>query len=110
MLIVFKSKAAAEIIMYAEHAKLLLDIIGKDFEPADAPRGIITAEQVPAALSKLKGAADSALAKTRAAQNSVDANDDPGAPMSVSLAQRAYPLIDMLERAQKMNREVVWGA
>jgi hypothetical protein len=111
MLITFKSKAAAEIIMYAEHAKPLLDIIGKTLEPAAQPRGIITAEQVPAALAKLKAAADQTLAAVRSECKPFDdAEPSPGEPISVSLAQRAYPLIDMLERAQKMEREITWGA
>ena len=42
MLVTFKSMAAADVPMYAEHAKLLLAIVGKSLEPESAPRGIIT--------------------------------------------------------------------
>ena len=106
MLIIFRSKAAAEIYMYAEDAKALLDIIGKPCEPPQAPRGIITAEQVPEALAKLKQAVEASKAQH---QNETDL-DDPAATVRVSLAQRAFPLIDMLEYAGKMKREVTWGA
>ena len=45
-LVVFRSKAAGEIFMFAETARRIFEIIGR----SDAPRGVITAEQVPDAL------------------------------------------------------------
>jgi len=111
MLVTFKSKAAADIPMYPEHAKMLLAVVGKPFEPESAPQGIITAAEAPAALVKLKAAAD---ASRRTAKDAADgaqnaADDQPGQAISVSLAQRAFPLIDMLERAVKDKRDIVWG-
>ena len=38
MLVTFKSKAAAEVLMYEDHAKRILDLLNKDVK-----RGIITA-------------------------------------------------------------------
>ncbi len=105
MLVTFKSKAAADVPMYAEHAKMLLSVIGKPLEPESAPRGIITVAEAPSALAKLKAAADAAR---RTAQDSAR-DDEPGHPLSVGLAQRAFPLIDMLDRAVKDQRDVVWG-
>ena len=102
MLVTFKSKAAADIPMYTEHASLLLSIVGKTLEPANAPRGIIVATDVPAALDKLKAAVDAAR------RGDPDQDDEPG-PVPVGLAQRAFPLIDMLERAARDGRDVVWG-
>ncbi|MGI9024064.1 MAG: DUF1840 family protein [Burkholderiaceae bacterium] len=108
MLVTFKSKAAADIPMYPEHAKMLLSVVGKPFEPESAPKGIITAAEAPAALAKLKAAADASRKSEKdGAQNSTD--DQPGQAISVGLAQRAFPLIDMLERAVKDQRDVVWG-
>ena len=43
MLVTFKSKAAAEILMYEAHAKPILDLLGKDIE-----RGVITADEAMA--------------------------------------------------------------
>jgi Domain of unknown function (DUF1840) len=105
MLVTFKSKAAGDVPMYAEHAQALLAVVGKSLEPADAPRGIITAADVPSALAKLKAAADA----SRRDDKSRPSDDEPGTPITVSLAQRAFPLIEMLERAAKENRDVVWG-
>lgn len=107
MLITFKSKAAADVPMYAEHAKMLLAVIGKSLEPESAPRGIIVAADVPAALAKLKGAAD-ASRKTEKERADSQRDAEPQA-ITVGLAQRAFPLIDMLERAAKDGRDIVWG-
>jgi hypothetical protein len=105
MLITFKSKAAADVPMYAEHAKMLLSLVGKSLEPEAAPRGIITAGEVPAALAKLKSASDAA----RRNDQERPRDEEPGQAISVGLAQRAFPLIDMLERAARDQRDVVWG-
>ncbi len=102
MLITFKSKASGDIPMFAEHAKALLAVLGKDLDEA-TPRGIITAAEAPLALEKLKRAADQSLVEQRETQ------DLPEAQLSVSLSQRAYPLINMLERAAKAKADVVWG-
>lgn len=107
MLVTFKSKAAADVPMYAEHAQMLLTLVGKSLEPQSAPKGIITAAEVPGALATLKSAADSSR---RSEKSKDDRDDDHGdRPLSVGLAQRAFPLIDMLERAAKDGRDVVWG-
>ena len=111
MLVVFHSKAAAEIFMYAEHAKMLLDLMGKPFEPEHAPRGVITAEQVPAALAALREAAARSAAEQKKAATTDDDAEAQRDPMSlpVGLAQRAYPLIEMLQRAEKAQAVVTWG-
>lgn len=105
MLVTFKSKAAADVPMYAEHAKMLLSVVGKALEPESAPRGIITAAEVPQALDKLRAAVDA----TRRTEKERARDDEPGQTVSVGLGQRAFPLIDMLERAAKDSRDVVWG-
>ncbi len=103
MLITFRSKAAGDVHMFAENAQTLLGVIGKKLEPPEKPRGIITAAEVPAALEKLKAAADVARVEQRQTQ------DLPDAHLSVSLSQRAFPLIEMLERAAKKDADIVWG-
>jgi hypothetical protein len=108
MLITFKSRAAADVPMYAENAKVLLALIGKALEPESAPQGIITAADVPGALEILKAAADSAR-RTDKANGAADRDPEPGVPVTVGLAQRAFPLIEMLERAAAEQRDVVWG-
>lgn len=91
--------------MFSENAEYLLGLLGKRLDPPDAPSGIITADQVPAALLQLKAAADAARAADR------DRADQalPGTAVRVGLSQRAFPLIEMLERAARKSADVVWG-
>lgn len=108
-LVVFRSKAAGEIFMFAQTARRIFEIIGK----AEAPRGVITAEQVPEALARLTAAVEEEKAQLKAAQAHADeaerrGEDDAGA-RAITLAQRAYPLIEMLRAAQKKKVEVTWG-
>ena len=105
MLITFKSKATADVPMYAENAKMLLSLVGKSLEPESAPKGIITAAEAPAALAQLKAASERARRDDKGAGR----DEEPGQAISVGLAQRAFPLIDMLERAVKTGNDVVWG-
>ncbi|GMV59594.1 MAG: hypothetical protein AMXMBFR72_26880 [Betaproteobacteria bacterium] len=110
-LVVFRSKAAGEIFMFAETARRIFEIIGK----AEAPRGVITAEQVPEALARLTAAVEEEKAQLKAAQAHAEeaerrGEEDAGAgARAITLAQRAYPLIEMLRAAQKKKVEVTWG-
>ena len=116
MLYKFKSKATADLIMLEPNGKQILRIIGK--EPV--PKGILEVAEMPRAIEALRQAVQQEE-DTRAqmdAQNvsgSVDTKDTKGAVTSgqerpVSLRQRAAPFIDMLQRAHKANKDVVWGA
>ena len=62
MLYKFKSQAAAEVIMLQSSAEELLKIIGK----APGATGIITVEQIPAAIAALR----QAVAESEAAEKS----------------------------------------
>lgn len=108
-LIVFRSKAAGEIYMFAETAHRLLDIIGK----ADTPRGVITAEQIPEAIARLVAAVDAEKAQhagaTREREEAERRGETPPAERPITLAQRAFPLIEMLRAAEKRNVDVTWG-
>lgn len=109
-LVVFRSKAAGEIYMFAETARRIFDIIGKQ----DAPRGVISAAQVPEALARLTAAVEQEKAQLKAAERERDEAERRGEPQPpaerpITLAQRAYPLIEMLRAAQKKNADVTWG-
>jgi hypothetical protein len=108
-LVVFRSKAAGEIYMFAETAQRLLDIIGK----ASSSRGVITAEQVPDALARLVAAVDEEKAQhagaARERDQSEQAGEPSGAERPIRLGQRAFPLIEMLRAAGKRNVDVTWG-
>ncbi len=49
MLIIFKSKAAAEVIMYKEHIAAVLEMLGKNLE-----RGVITAAETSYAIQQIE--------------------------------------------------------
>lgn len=110
-LVVFRSKAAGEIFMFAETARRIFEIIGRQ----DAPRGVITAEQVPAALQKLVDAVEREKADAKAAAAAADQTDrraeasDGHTAQPITLGQRAYPLIEMLRAAAKRKVDVTWG-
>ncbi|OGB27601.1 MAG: hypothetical protein A3I66_06935 [Burkholderiales bacterium RIFCSPLOWO2_02_FULL_57_36] len=110
MLVTFKSKAAADVVMYEEHAKRILDLFGKDIK-----RGVITAAESGDAITRLE--AEIAQSKTHAASEEirddieahpVDDNGHEPIP-SVSFATRSYPLLEMLRAAQKQGHVVAWG-
>jgi len=99
-LVTFRSRAASEIIMYAETARRLLEIIGKPM----AERGVITSDQVEEALERLEKAVQAEKPP------SVSSDEEAaGAEMPVSLRQRAYPLVEMLRAARKRHVDVTWG-
>lgn len=104
MLITFRTKAAADITMFGDVATTLLKLMGQ----SGAAPGAILAADLPAAIDRLKQAI--AIAGAEPSGNPparADAHDD--APPSVSLRQRAFPLIKLLEDAQRANADVVWN-
>ena len=106
MLYKFKSKAAGDLIMLEPNGRRVLEIIGKD----PGPKGIILPEQMAAATQAL----EQAIAKEEAEhQAAIDEAKEKGQVLpkfdAVSLRQRAVPFIDMLKRASKEGKEIVWG-
>jgi hypothetical protein len=111
-LVVFRSKAAGEIFMFAETARRIFEIIGKD----EGPRGVITADQVPDALDRLQTAVDDERAALKAAEDEARGADRRGngdtevaGQRAITLGQRAFPLLEMLRAAQKKKVDVTWG-
>jgi hypothetical protein len=113
MLITFKSKAAAEVLMYEEHAKRILDLLNKDVK-----RGVITSAEAPTAVAKLEAEiAESRLHPTSEevrrdvlAHHGEEGDDNEHEPVEfVSFATRVYPLLEMLRAAQQNKQDVMWG-
>jgi hypothetical protein len=113
-LVVFRSKAAAEIFMFAETAHRLLQIVGQ----TDFVRGVIRADEVGPALDRLTAAVEQEKGalheqRTRREQDERhgdahgDAHDERLVP--ITLGQRAFPLIEMLRAAQRKRVDVTWG-
>ncbi len=114
MLITFKSKAAADIVMYKEHAQRILELLDKDIE-----RGIIVKEDAASAVATIEEAiADSRTHSVSGlVQHDVAEHPQPNedgdhehAPIeNISFAARAFPLLEMLRAAHEQGCDVVWG-
>ena len=114
MLITFTSKAAAEVTMYKEHAKRILDLLGKDVN-----RGVITAAEAGPAVSTLEksiaearmhNASDDVQRDVHAHHGEVVGDDaDHEGMETVSFGTRAYPLLEMLRAARDGGYDVLWG-
>jgi uncharacterized small protein (DUF1192 family) len=105
MLYEFKSKATGSVVMTGPVAERLLAIVGK--EPG--PKGIFTVEQMGPAIAALQAAVEREKAEQAPGDDDGDGDAQRQAARSVSLAQRAWPLIDMLRAAQKAEQPVTWG-
>ncbi|VVE09305.1 hypothetical protein PPN31114_02558 [Pandoraea pneumonica] len=102
MLITFKSRASPDVAMLENLAQYLLGIVGKKV----GERGAIGDDETGAAIAKLEAAIaeDKETAKKENEGKTAAERDDEGP----RLAQRAYPLLDMLRESNKMNVAVMW--
>lgn len=108
MLVTFKSAAGADVIMFGDAARAMFRVLQKD---PDSPTGIVTIEQLPMAIARLQEAIEDDKA-ARAAQADDAATDDDaprGMAAPVSFAQRAWPLLDLLQLSHKEGKPVTWG-
>lgn len=108
MIYEFKCRATGSVVMTQPVAERLLAIVGK--EPA--PKGILLPQQMAQAIAALEAAVAAERAQPPAEPEDAGGDDDrddrPARP-AVSLAQRAWPLIDMLKAALAADREITWG-
>lgn len=100
MLVTFTTNAYADITMFGDVALNMLRMMGH----SETVPGAILAEDVPAALDRLKRAVG-ALSDAPAPR-AADAPDDDEPP--VSLKHRALPLIELLTAAAKLKNDVMW--
>lgn len=105
MSVTFKSKATGDLFMVSVHAEALLEPLGK----TGRQPGILTVEQMPAALNTLRSLPDDAP------EEAPEDDDEDQAPTAaknadgVSLRKRAWPFVKMIEEAQAANEPIVWG-
>lgn len=96
MLVTFRCDAHENITMIGDHAVKLIKMMGHS---GTIPSAIL-AEDVPQALSLLK----KSIASEAENQMPTDEDDD----QAVSIANRAWPLIELLEDAIKADSNVMW--
>ena len=109
MLVTFRSKAGASITMLGDHALKMLELMGAS---GKIP-GAFNAEDVPMALRSLQAGLQTEAERTSTpappALNE-DRSDDEQTPRAanVSLATRAAPLVNLLQRAAAAKAALTW--
>ena len=87
--------------MFGDVAVPLLKLMGHS---GTVPSAILP-EDIPAAVARLK---DAVAAGPDAASPAGEKDGDSKEELPVSLKQRAFPLIELLERAARSECEVMW--
>jgi hypothetical protein len=106
MLVTFSTKSHADITMFDHVAEALLRMMGQ----SGAVPGAVLAADIAPALARLKAAvAESGSQPGPAAPGAEAEKHDEEAPPPVSLRQRAFPLIGLLEAAARANEDVTWA-
>ena len=106
MIYKFKSKAAGDVIMMGPAGDQVLRAIGR--EPA--AQGIFDVTALPAAIAAIAAAVAADEAARAAAEQEAAAEGRKLPPRdAVTLRQRAWPLLEMMKRAQAADVPVVWG-
>lgn len=104
MLYKFKSQAEGDVLMLEANGEQMLGIIGRQ----PSAQGVITVEQIPAAIAALEAAIIThEAAESRTAQHAgteLVATGD-----SVRLRARATPFIELLRNSALAGKDVVWG-
>jgi rubrerythrin len=124
MLVRLTSSTSGEMIMYAEHARQLFEIIGKE----GTARGVFTREQLSEAIERLHRAVCEEKLELQEAERKAreegrdddeesDDEDDEAKEEAVksgrsrvTLGQRAYPLIHLMEMTFKEDGFILWEA
>jgi hypothetical protein len=109
MIYKFRSTATGDLIMMGPVGDQMLRIVGK--EPS--AKGILEAAALPAAIAALEAAVavdEAARAQGRGSDDEdAEADGRGGGSNKVSLRQRAWPLVEMMRRAQREQADIVWG-
>lgn len=107
MIVTFRTAATGDVIMFGDVAKHMMGLMGKEA----TAQGIVTVEQLPAAIEKLRAAIAADKQRRSASDDSAaeDAALAAGQAPPVSLTQRAIPLLEALERSLQKKKPVVWG-
>nr|WP_067285941.1 DUF1840 domain-containing protein [Marinobacterium profundum] len=101
MLVTFSSDAHADITLFGAEALQLIRMMGR----SDTVPGAVLADDVPAALARLKQALKNAPAPMDEAANSEDDEDEDD---KVPLATRAFALLQLLQAAADHKADVMW--
>jgi hypothetical protein len=105
MLVTFRTKAYADITMFGDVAKQLLGMMGLSGTVPSA----LMAEDVPAALAELRSSVRALPEEPEEPEEpKADAKEQEKNEAHVPIARRAFPLIGLLEAAEKAQADVTW--
>lgn len=105
MLVTLHCRATQDITMLRDQAQYLLGIVGKRI----GIRGVIGYDELPEAIRKLETAIlIDGWAEKRGGNATGLASRTNGHAPGV-LAQRAYPLLDMMREARRRHADILWG-
>jgi hypothetical protein len=97
---------AGDVLMLDSVGDAVLNAMGME----SAAKGIIQPEVMPAAIRAVEAAADRGSSQRSAERlDAGDASRLNGELESVSLRQRAWPLVKMMRRAHASGEVIVWG-
>jgi len=105
MLITFRTDAYANITMFGDIAVTLLKLMGH----SGTVPGALLAEDVPAALERLKRRV-AASPDTPLDPKPQGSSEEDEEEVHVSLAHRALPLIELLSAAAAQKKNVMWDS
>ena len=102
MYITFHSKAAADVMMRVDDAAPLLRAAGKAIGGEFPTLGVLTHEQLPAAIAGLEAA-------VHASPTPMPDDDEIDHRLAkVTLRQRAFPLLEMMHASLDANTDILW--
>ena len=101
MLVIFTSNAHSDIMMFADVAEKLIEMMGHSGEIP----GAIAAKDVPEVLERLEKAV---AFHENESSDEHQTDEDENAEKKVGLASRAFPLLEMLKDAAKEEEPVMW--
>jgi Sec-independent protein translocase protein TatA len=121
MLVRFTSSTSGAMIMFANHAHDLFEVIGKEC----TARGVFVTEQLPTAIAQLqhaveaqkqaekqaeKQAAEALRANPEQDSNETDKDAENRPGEKITLVQRAHPLIHLMQQTLKEDGFILWEA
>ena len=104
MLITFKTKNHADVVMFGDIALQLIGMMGL----LKKTPGAILTEDIEQALEKLQSSLDQISSAKRGGASFQSVSDDDDEP-KIPLQIRALPLIDLLKNAHKNHNNVMWS-
>lgn len=107
MLILFHSKAAAEVLMFAEHALPILKAAGKPYTTSLPERGVITSNELLQAIQGIEKAMANDVDNDYIHDDDAETREHP-IQEHVSFRRRAFPLLAMLRLSNEHHADVTW--